>query len=123
MGYRSDVKLILTDKGMEMLKAKVPQNLAEERAWEVDPIYEATKLQDKYWLVEWDDIKWYDDWEDYKVPCAVAKLRQELSEINEPYSFMRVGEDYEDNEIDVGYGDYKESFPYLILKREIEVEY
>lgn len=123
MGYRSDVKLILTDKGMEMLKAKVPESLADELAWEVEPIYEATKLQDKYWLMEWNSIKWYDDWSDYKVPCAIAKLRQELSEVNEPYSFMRVGEDYEDNEIDVSYGDYKEPFPYLILKREIEVEY
>lgn len=121
MGYRSDVKLILTDKGMEMLKAKVPQNLAEERAWEVDPIYEATKLQDKYWLVEWDDIKWYDNWEDYKVPCAVLSLRNELDEMDEPYHFIRVGEDYEDTEIDGLYEDIH--MPYLRLKREIEVEY
>lgn len=124
MGYRSDVKLILTNKGMDMLRSKVPQPTEEEPYWMADPIYEASKICDgKYWLIEWEDIKWYDDWKDYKVPYVVAKLRQELSEINEPYSFMRIGEDYEDNEIDVGYGDYKDPFPYLILKREIDVEY
>lgn len=121
MGYRSDVKLILTNKGMKMLKEKVPQSLTEERAWEVDPIYEATKLQDKCWLVEWEDVKWYDDWEDYKVPCAVKRLLGELHEKDEPFQFIRIGEDYEDVERDVIYG--KESMPYLELKREIEVEY
>lgn len=121
MGYRSDVKLILTDKGMEMLKAKVPQPTEDEPYWAAEAIYEANRIKGKYWLVEWDDIKWYDDWEDYKVPCAVLSLRNELSEIEESYHFIRVGEDYEDIEIDGVYDDM--DMPYLGLKREIEVEY
>lgn len=121
MGYRSEVKLILTDKGMEMLKAKVPQSLAEERPWEVDPIYEATKLQDRYWLLEWDAIKWYDEWLEYPVPYAVAELRRELHELKEPFQFMRIGDADEDIELDRVYSVHYR--PYLALKREIEVEY
>lgn len=123
MGYRSDVKLILTNKGMDMLKAKVPEPTEEEPNWTAEPIYEASRVKDKYWLIEWEDIKWYDDWADYKVPCAVARLREELGEMNEPFNFMRIGEDYEDIEVDVCYGDYEEQLPYLTLRREIEVEY
>lgn len=124
MGYRSDVKLILTNKGMEILKTKVPEPTEDEPNWMVDPIYEAIHICDgKYWLIEWENVKWHDDWGNYKVSYAVAKLRQELSGINEPYSFMRIGEDYEDNESDVCYGNYYGSMPYLELKRKIEVKY
>lgn len=121
MGYYSEVKLILTDKGMKMLKSKVKRPTEDKPDWMAEPIYEASKLKGKYWAIEWESVKWYDDWEDYKVPCAVKKLLGELHEIDEPFQFMRIGEDYEDIEIDAVYG--KESMPYLELKREIEVEY
>lgn len=124
MGYRSDVKLILTDKGMSMLKAKLPEPKEDETlVWGLNEIYQAIKIDDnKYWLIEWHDIKWYDDAaSEYEVPCAVLKLRNELREMDEPFQFMRVGEDYEDIEVERCYS--KEPMPYLELKRKIEVEY
>lgn len=122
MGYYSNVKLILTDKGMEMLRTKVKKPTEEEPYSMAQPIYEAIKIQDgEYWLIEWEDVKWYDDPEGFKVPWAVLELRNELREIDEPFNFMRVGEDYEDVETDVQYST--ELMPYLELKREIEVEY
>lgn len=122
MGYRSDVKLILTDKGMEMLKAKVPEPTEEEPDYMAEPIYDTIKIgNDKYWLLEWEDVKWYDDWEDYKVPCAVSSLMGELRKMDEPFQFMRVGEAYEDVEVECCYGE--EPMPYIELKREMEVEY
>lgn len=124
MGYRSNVKLILTDKGMKKLRGKVRKPTGDEPNWMADAIYEATRICDgKYWLVEWDDVKWYDTWDDYTVPCAVLDLRNELRELGEPFDFMRVGEDDADVERD-GCEDYgEESMPYLSLRREIEVEY
>lgn len=122
MGYRSDVKLILTDKGMEMLRAKVPKPAEDEVDWMAEAVYDSLRIGgDKYWLVEWDSVKWYDDWEDYKVPCAVLDLRNELQEMEEPFKFIRAGEDYGDIEMDGVYDDM--DMPYLGLKREIEVEY
>lgn len=122
MGYRSDVKLILTNKGMGMLRAKIPQPTEEEPNRMAEPIYEAFKIMDgKYWLIEWGDIKWYDTWSDYKVPCAVLALRNELREMDEPFDFMRIGENWEDIEPDGVYN--KRDMPTLTLKREIEVEY
>lgn len=122
MGYRSDVKLILTDKGMDRLRSKVPKPTEEEPYWVADCIYEAVRIGDgKYWLIEWDDVKWYDDWKDYEVPCAVLELRNKLKEIDEPFKFIRVGEDYGDVEMDGVYNNA--DMPSLILKREIEVEY
>lgn len=122
MGYRSEVKLILTDKGMNMLKAKVKQPTEDEPNWMADAVYEAIKIKDgRYWLIEWDDVKWYDEWNDYGVPCAVRALRSELWTMYEPFQFMRVGEDYADVEVD---GDCDvDDMPHLELKREIEVEY
>lgn len=124
MGYRSDVKLILTNKGMEMLRAKVPKPTGDEPYWTAEPIYDASKICDgKYWLIEWEDIKWYDDWDDYIVPCAVKGLLKELFGMGEPFSFMRVGEEYTDVEVETCVDWDEITFPYLTLKREIEVEY
>lgn len=126
MGYRSDVKLILTDKGMNMLKARIKKPTRDEPHYLAKPIYEATKLKDKYWLIEWYSAKWYDYSAEYAVPYAVAQVLAELDDIKEPYSCMRVGEDYGD--VDIIYCDGENwrdhtDMPSLWLKREIEVEY
>lgn len=125
MGYWSSVKLILTDTGMKRLREKVKRPADDDLSLEAEQasvIYEAYKIDsDRYWLLEWPDTKWYDEPHGLQTPCAVAELRRELREQDEPFDFMRVGEDYEDVETDALYG--KESFPCLTLNREIEVEY
>lgn len=127
MGYRSDVKLILTDKGMDMMKAKVPEPTEDGLYWMAEPIYRARRVKGKYWLIEWYYTKWYERHAESAVPYAVAQTLAELNSINEPYSFMRIGEEYDDIDImrcdGENWRDTLAEMPSLHLARKIEVEY
>lgn len=122
MSYRSDIKLILTDKGMKMLRSKVEKPPDDEPYSPATPIYEASKINDgKYWLVEWEQVKWYAGYGEDTTPEIVEQVLCLLRMQDEPYQFMRTGEDYDDTTFEAVWSD--EPMPHLALKREIEVNY
>lgn len=117
MSYYSDVKLITTKKGWEQLRQAVKQ--ADPDADLMDyPRTLTTQEKQEYLLGEWNDRKWYDwDFADLKA------FMHELGLLDEPYDFMRIGEDYEDVEhLYHDTRDYPHYMPKLWLEREIKVE-
>lgn len=124
MGYRSEVKLITTKEGWSRIK-KAVEDATPEGAWLVDDTNIVPVCDGKYVLGEWSDIKWY-DWGDNIIGTFMKELGK-LDEVDIPYEFMRVGEDYEDIEYltytsDDHYEKYKD-MPNLELHRAIDVYY
>lgn len=124
MGYRSDVKIITTKEGWEKLK-EAEEKAQPEQDWGLYLTDERTSLlcDGKYVLFEIEHVKWYKS--DPEVAAIIATLLS-FDGIGIPYRYVRVGEDYSDNDCWYSDGDdwqkYKD-MPGLWVKREIEVEY
>lgn len=124
MGYRSDVKIITTKEGWDMLDkaVKAASDITDDEIkWYLTRNDHCKRIcNGKYMLGEWEDIKWY-DWGCEDVSTFMKTLGQ-LDESHIPYNFIRVGEDYEDIEMREG-EEYDEHMPSLDLRREIEITY
>lgn len=124
MGYYSNVKLITTKEGWQRIQQTVKQ--AAPDCWTYTANDECTVpvCDGKYVLVEHEDIKWYEN-QFPEVDAFMRELKRFDAE-HIPYQFMRVGEDWSDNEL-LYECDWKsdkyDDMPHLELKREIEVEY
>lgn len=129
MGYRSDVKCITTKEGFELIDKLVRKasGITKENEdfeyWLTDEFNTSSIANDKYMLMEYDDIKWYSN------DPAVQAFEQALERLEAqkiPYQFIRAGEDDED--VERKYGEpsdwqvYKD-MPQLWLERKIVVEY
>lgn len=125
MGYRSDVKLITTQAGAEIIKRKVTTVEKTPSSGLLHPSNLQTYHDGKYVLFNYEDIKWYEHYD----PAVVAFMKgiDDLRKQNIPYKYARIGEDYadaeyEDNLLDVAnWSDYQD-MPHLSIERKIEVE-
>lgn len=119
MGYRSEVGLVLTRAGVDVLNKKLAgPEVSEETRKEVESLlaYAAHHYTDsesgaEVWL--WDWIKWYPDYQDI---ALLGALMNELED--EDYRFIRIGEEYDDIEVRGGF--WKNPFG-LELNRSIEL--
>ena len=101
MGYRSDVALALTGGTLSAFRQKLtdlPDNIRKE----IEPLFtewfEKHLTEDNCECWFWKDIKWYTCWpEHYPDIDFVEKFLDEANE--EEFYFVRVGEEYDDNEI------------------------
>jgi len=113
MGYRSDVKIVVIASSKEAMDdllavyAMLPEVQKaggfEELGWERYELGEGRVL-----TYEADDVKWYDSYDDVTV---IMRLLEDVSIFNEERSedvyaarFVRVGEEYNDIEVE-HYGD------------------
>lgn len=104
MGYRSEVGLVLTRAGVDVLNKKLAgPEVSEETRKEVESLlaYAAYHYIDsdsgaEVWL--WDWIKWYPDYQDI---ALLGALMNELED--EDYRFIRIGEEYDDTEVRGGF--------------------
>lgn len=128
MGYRSDVKIITTKEGWNMLDSVVrkmagitPANQYTE-TWLTDESH-TTIIARNYVLGEWEWFKW-STWDD-EVDVFMDTLN-DLEEKEEPYRFVRIGEDYNDIEkwehIPDDCTKYQD-MPSLCVERKIVAEY
>ena len=92
MGYRSEVAIAMKKSDYEELEARVKMTNKEE-------VINLLEARDKFIdkgdviIIGWDWVKWYAEYED------VLYIQDYLCELNEqghPYSFVRVGESYDD---------------------------
>lgn len=125
MGYRSDVKLITTQAGAELIKAKVEAVEKTPSCRLLHPSNLQTYCGGKYVLFNYKDIKWYEDYD--PDVTAFMKAINDLREHNIPYDYARIGEDYEDVEHKTNLYDLAdwtdcENMPHLNIERKIEVE-
>jgi hypothetical protein len=113
MGYRSDVKIVVIASSKEAMDdllavyAMLPEVQKaggfEELGWERYELGEGRVL-----TYEADDVKWYDSCDDV---TAIMRLLEDVSIFNQERSedvyaarFVRVGEQYDDVEVE-NYGD------------------
>lgn len=119
MGYRSEVGLVLTRAGVDVLNKKLAgPEVSEETRKEVESLlaYAAYRYTDsesgaEVWL--WDWIKWYPDYQDI---ALLGTLMNELED--KDYRFIRIGEEYDDTEVRGGF--WENPFG-LELNRSIEL--
>jgi hypothetical protein len=108
MGYRSDVGLALTKKGVETLNAKLAEESVSEDLREsvkrllshTDEHYSDAVSGAEVWY--WERIKWYDCYPfGYQNICFIMDAVRELDD--EDYRFIRIGEKYDDTEVSGGF--------------------
>lgn len=95
MGYRSEVKILFTGQP-EDLKSFIARAKLEMR----DDYYdwpESSHIDNLYWLLEWNSVKWYDS---YAHVQTWEALYQRTNDEDEPVKaeFLRIGEDDDDIE-------------------------
>ena len=96
MGYRSDVALCLKKEDFEILKVK-----SAELEYDIVESASTVRFDDKdnVVVISWTWIKWYEEFEEI---ALVNDFLDELDEQEKPYSFIRLGEESEDNEFKEG---------------------
>ena len=123
MGYRSDVKIAMLKEDFDEMIARgeyTKHNYILDR--DAMDYYKELDRGDNVVVVVcgWDGIKWYPEYTDISY---VEDYLAEIEEKGKPYTFMRIGEDYEDIEIDRSWGESgcDESCDVIGIYREIEV--
>lgn len=99
MGYRSDVRIMTTQKGFKELK-KFIDNYLKEKNYKYGNSLDECKIiyEDKYAkYIGWNGIKWYRG-ENYEDIDAIEEGLDHLREKDLSYRFARIGESYDDYE-------------------------
>ena len=100
MGYRSDIGLALTQSAVQRMHQRLNSLDKNSEAFSVitdyiiyaDKHHEDADTGAEVYL--WNYVKWYDD---FKEVSFLEELMQELNE--QDYLFIRIGEDYDDTEV------------------------
>lgn len=111
MGYRSQVVLAISKHLTPFLMLETSQNKsAETLVFKDADIFDRDYQGDKSWLIVWDDIKWYDSYEDIQtlerfIQQATCdeyefEVEGEPQASSDHIRFVRVGEETGDIEVD-----------------------
>lgn len=106
MGYRSDVRIITTGEGWNKLKTFTEEYVKSRSCIETNIFKEAfldyfrTTEDGEIVYLGWNCIKWYEHCDYFDVDGIMKGLIQ-LKELDIPYRYARIGEDY---------GDYDEYY-------------
>ena len=124
MGYRSDVRIIVSEKGFEELKKFVTNYLKEHN--ETENLLEDCDIKyvaKKQYYFGWNYVKWYEG--DYTDVDAIMEGLQYLRKNDYSYRYMRIGESYDD--VEDHYCDGKKNedicLEYPSMTREFDDEY
>lgn len=121
MGYRSDIALALTGQSLIAFKDRIKQ-LPEKIRGEVEDLLNGyadrhiVENGNECWL--WKDLKWYTYAPEYYPDVDFVDRFLDEADSNDFY-FVRIGEDYEDNEIR---GDWWDNPFGLYLSRSIMLD-
>ena len=116
MGYRSDIRIITSEKGFEELKKFVTKYLKEHN--EDYNLLENCDIKQegkKQCYFGWNYVKWYEN--DYEDVDAIMEGLQHLSDKEYSYRYMRIGEEYDDVE-----EQYVFYFPITYMPNMIEIK-
>ena len=98
MSYRSDVAIAMRKEDYELLKEFDKENKNLIDLLDSATIREKAGAVSLYW--EW--LKWYDSFSEVE---AIEEFLGKLSDEDKPYKFIRIGEDYEDMDVEENWGD------------------
>lgn len=122
MGYRSDVRIMVSKKGYKELKKFVDEDAKKYATPDYDHnLLENldVKIENEYEvLIGWDCIKWYSPMKDWyqDVGCIERGLTY-INELGYSYHFSRIGEDYSDIEelnVEGELDEYELDYPDII---------
>ena len=124
MGYRSDIRIITSEKGFEELKKFVTKYLKEHN--EDYNLLENCDIKQegkKQCYFGWNYVKWYEN--DYEDVDAIMEGLQHLSDKEYSYRYMRIGEEYDDVEEQYCDGEKDKNIflEYPSMIREFDDEY
>lgn len=126
MGYRSDVKIVVSKEGFRELREYVERESAKVRSqkpnsdysWNLLELTDSIRTDGDQFLLSWSDIKWYEDCYD-DVDTIIHGLNY-ISNEGYGYRFYRVGESYDDIEETIVDGDLDQDLDYLYVVRYID---
>ncbi len=126
MGYRSEVRIITTNKGYDELK-KYTEKYLKNKKFKYDNLLDNCDLfeedgSSKYF--GWNSVKWYENIEGYEDVDAIMEGLQHLEEKDLSYRYARIGEsidDYEEQSYESDTEIQKLNYPSII--REFDDEY
>ena len=124
MGYRSQVKILVSKEGFRELKDYVEKESIKFRKPDDDYSYnllehaDSIKADGDQFLVSWDDVKWYEGC--YDDVDTIMHWLEHLCSEGYSYRFYRVGESYEDIEETCVDGDLDQDLDYLYVVRYID---
>ena len=103
MGYRSDVRLVVSREGYKELREFVKKEAMrwaepDGYSWDMIEIADSIKFKDNgdQVMICWQAVKWYEgSFKDVDIIMAGIRL---LRDKGYSYSFSRIGEDYDDIE-------------------------
>ena len=101
MGYRSDIRIVVSKEGYEKLKEFSDKYIFEknrENDCELDNLLnlcDVFKMDDKQCYIGWNSVKWYDGFPDVD---AIEKGLDYLQENDYSYRISIIGESIEDIE-------------------------
>lgn len=123
MGYRSDVKICLKKENFDELKSMAQELENEHERHLLDDEYLGIKklYKDGTIVFGWDYIKWY-EFQDGTLPHLINNYLIDLLADNIPYSFIRMGEDNDDIEINENYEENGICSDKIFVVREIGCE-
>lgn len=122
MGYRSDVRLVTTEKNWKKLSEHMSEWAighvagAEQEKW-VRSCFSPDLFERGNGLVYagWDDIKWYDSYDpEFKEFMKFLRTLQ-------PFNYLRIGE--EEDDIDRIERDKDYELPYIYIERKPDDRY
>ena len=98
MGYRSDVRLIVSKKGYDELEKFIEKELNKEGKTEEYNILKCAdflKEHKNYFYIAWNYVKWYEEYTDVMI---FNRALGYLSGKDYSWRFARIGENYDDVE-------------------------
>lgn len=129
MGYRSDIRIVTSKKGYEVLREFVKKYLEEKdldtKEYNLLECLEV-KAEDKEQIYfGWNSIKWYDGCEGYEDVDAIVQGIDHLGENEYSYRYMIIGESYDDIEEQYydGEKDNNINLEYPSMIREFDDDY
>lgn len=127
MSYRSDVRIITSKKGFNILK-KFTDNYLKEKKFSYGNLLDDCEIfhgNDYFKYFGWDSIKWYDDFKGYEDVTAIMEGLKYLRENNFSLRFSRIGESYDDYEEFSYESDIEEEqcFAYPTITRKFDDDY
>lgn len=118
MGYRSDVTIEMESKAYALMRGALLG--LKEKFGENWAVPEITRDDDTYYL-KWEGVKWYTDCGFPDVDAVEGVLRElrekHMEEDGYSYCKMRIGEEYDDIEVEKNNTDY---YPCIYVERSIE---
>lgn len=120
MGYLSDVRIVTSKKGYEVLDNYVKKYLRDReisRTWNLMKQCNFMKKTENEVCFGWNSLKWYEEYEDVK---AVMSGLNNLRKNDYSYNYARIGESYDDFETDCYESNSKgeKDLTYLSVIRE-----